>query len=204
MNSNKTKILLASQNQGKLEELRQLLQEYPLEVVSLEEYPDISETIEDGKTFKENAVKKALEKVKETGLVTIADDSGLEVDILGNRPGVYSARFAGEPKSDKRNNEKLMSLLKEVPLAERRARFVSVIAIATPKGQVYTAEGTCEGFILFRERGTGGFGYDPLFYVPDLEKTFAELTLEEKNKVSHRGKALRKAVIILNELFSGA
>lgn len=199
-----TKLLLASKNQGKLEELKVLLQEYPLEVISLEEYPELPETIEDGKTFEENAIKKAWEKAKQTGLLTIADDSGLEVEALGNKPGVYSARFAGEPKSDKRNNQKLLSLLKGIPLEERKARFVSVIAIATPEKKIYTVEGTCEGRILFEEKGAGGFGYDPLFYFPDLNKTFAELTLSEKNKVSHRGKALRKATQILGDLFNRA
>ncbi|WP_066639180.1 XTP/dITP diphosphatase [Desulfolucanica intricata] len=195
-------LVLATRNQGKVRELRELLQDLGVEVISLEEYKDFPEIEEDGTTFKENAIKKARETAGFTGLISLADDSGLEVDYLGGEPGVHSARFAGEPKDDKANNEKLLKLMEGVPLTRRTARFRCVVAICGPKGEVHTAEGTCEGIIGTDLRGEQGFGYDPLFYLPDYEKTFAELDLSIKNKISHRGRALLKAKDIITKMLS--
>lgn len=193
------KLVLASGNKGKLNEFNTLLAPLNITVQSLADYPDMPETIEDGETFSENAIKKAREAAAFTGLPALADDSGLEVDYLNGQPGVYSARFAGEPKDDAANNRKLLELLKDVTREQRTARFRCVIAFCTPDGKVDTSDGTCEGYILEEEKGSGGFGYDPLFYVPKYSKTFAELEMAEKNKISHRGKALQGIVNILAE-----
>lgn len=194
------KILLATQNQGKVKELRKLLGDLPFSILSLADFPEIGEIEENGETFAENASIKARTAAKVTGLLSLADDSGLEVDALNGAPGVHSARFSGEPKDDARNNVKLLGLLEAVPQTQRQARFKSVIAIVTPQGQEYLTEGVCEGVIALEPRGEDGFGYDPLFYLPEYGKTFAELGLEEKNKISHRGKALRKAIDVLKML----
>ncbi|MGQ9513426.1 XTP/dITP diphosphatase [Thermodesulfitimonas sp.] len=191
------RIVVATTNQGKLREIEEILAPLGLSVISLAAYPGFPEIEEDGATFEENAVKKARLTAAFTGETALADDSGLEVDYLGGAPGVRSARFAGEPKNDAANNAKLLRLLAGVPWEKRTARFRCVIAVATPEGQVATAEGTCEGFILAEPRGTGGFGYDPLFYFPEYGKTFAELSPEEKNRVSHRARALAKVEELL-------
>lgn len=195
-------ILLATTNQGKVQELVKLLEDIKCEVKSLKDFPEIGEIEENGDSFAENALIKAGTAARLTGLLALADDSGLEVDALDGDPGVYSARFAGEAKDDKRNNEKLLRLLKDIPEERRGARFKSVIAIASPEGKEYLTEGVCEGRIGFAPQGEGGFGYDPLFIVLQYDKTFAELTLAEKNQISHRGKALRAAVGILKDLLS--
>ncbi len=196
-------LLMASRNKGKLLELTRLLDEIPVDILTLGAFPELPETTEDGQTFFENAAKKAQEAARGSGILTIADDSGLEVDALGGLPGIHSARFAGEPADDTRNNKKLLKLLHDVPPEKRTARFVCVIAVATPGGEVYSAQGQCDGVILEEPRGCGGFGYDPLFYIPRLQKTFAELTVEEKNPLSHRGKALQEAVAIIRRLITG-
>lgn len=198
-----TKIVLATQNQGKVRELKRLLEDMPAELLSLTDFPELAEVVEDGLTFAENAIKKAREISSATGLVAMADDSGLEVDFLGGAPGVHSARFAGPQKSDADNNRKLLTMLNNVPQEQRTARFRCVIAVAVPGGEVETAEGTCSGIIGFEPKGSDGFGYDPLFYVPEFDRTFAELGLDIKNKISHRGKALVKARDILEVLFQG-
>lgn len=204
MSSKENKLLMATRNKGKAAELLELLSDLPVEIMTLSDFPDLEEAEETGQTFRENAIEKALQAAEYTGLISLADDSGLEVEILDGQPGVYSARFAGEPKDDDRNNQKLLSLLQNVPLARRRARFVSVIAITVPgekgEAQIFSTEGSVEGIILNELRGTGGFGYDPLFYIPSLGKTFAELSIEEKNLISHRGQALRQAALILRPL----
>ncbi len=195
-----TKIMLATQNLGKVGELKRLLEEIPVEVLSLADFPELPEVVEDGSTFAENAIKKAQQISEATGLLTMADDSGLEVDFLGGAPGVHSARFAGPQKSDADNNNKLLDLLSEVPREKRTARFRCVIALAAPGGKPAATDGTCEGIIGFEPKGAGGFGYDPLFYVPEFERTFAELSMDIKNKISHRGKALIKARDMLKEM----
>lgn len=191
------KIVLATGNQGKIKELKAILSDLDVDVLSLQDFPEIEEIIEDGLTFKDNAVKKAKAVTEAVGLIAVADDSGLEVDCLAGAPGIYSARFAGEGKSDLENNLKLLSLLKDVPDEKRTARFRCVIAVSTPCGELHTAEGACEGIIGRELKGTKGFGYDPLFFLPEYNQTFAELDPGVKNKISHRGRALAKAKIIL-------
>ena len=194
------KIILATQNQGKLRELQDLLADETIEVLSLNDIEDWEDVEENGETFAENAALKAREAVKKTGLIALADDSGLEVDALNGAPGVYSARFAGEPKNDERNNDKLLQLLEIVPEDKRQARFRCALVVATPGGEEYLTEGTVEGQILTERRGSAGFGYDPLFFVPEYARTMAELTLAEKNKLSHRAQAFRQAIPILQGL----
>jgi XTP/dITP diphosphohydrolase len=193
------KLVLATRNPGKVRELSQLLSPLGYEVLSLEHFPGVPEVVEDGATFKDNAVKKATAVARHTGQLALADDSGLEVDYLGGAPGVRSARFAGEGHDDRANNEKLLRLLAGVPPEKRTARFRCVVAVATPEGKVLTTEGTCEGIIAEEPRGEGGFGYDPLFYVPSCGKTFAELDPEVKNRISHRGRALA----LMREILAG-
>ena len=195
-------LVLASGNKGKLAEFQRLLEGLDVQIHSMKEYPEIGEIVEDGSTFAENALIKARAVCKATGKPAMADDSGLAVDALNGAPGTYSARFAGEQRSDADNNAKVLQLLEGVEDSKRTARFFCVIAIVLPDGREYTVEGTCEGTILHALQGEGGFGYDPLFYVESLDKTFAELTMEEKNHISHRGHANRKAVEIIRGLKS--
>ncbi|AFQ46056.1 XTP/dITP diphosphatase [Desulfosporosinus meridiei] len=194
------KIILATQNKGKIRELQELLGDADIEVLSLKDIEDWEDVEEDGITFADNAALKAKAAVKKTGLIALADDSGLEVDALAGSPGVYSARFAGEPKDDERNNDKLLQELKEVADSQRQARFRCALVIATPDGKEFLTEGTVEGQILTERRGRDGFGYDPLFFVPEYQRTMAELTLSEKNRLSHRAQAFRKAIPILQTL----
>lgn len=184
------RLVLATNNQGKVDELQELLKPHGFEVVSLASYPNLPEVEENGTTFEENAIKKAKEIAAATGELTMADDSGLEVDYLDGAPGVHSARFAGEHGNNEANNQKLLELLNGVPQEKRTARFRCVVAVATADGDVKTAEGFCEGIIIDEPRGKRGFGYDPLFYYPQEGKTFAELDRNIKNQISHRGKAL--------------
>ncbi len=194
------KLLLATTNRGKLLEYCQLLKGLPFELVSpADEGIDIA-VDEKKKTFEENARLKAVTYSRLSGLVTLADDSGLEVDALGGGPGIISARFAGEQASDKDRIEHLLARLKDVPWEKRTARFRCVIAIATPEGETELCDGECQGLVGFEPKGENGFGYDPVFYLPEFGKTIAGLPLETKNQVSHRGKAARKACIILARL----
>jgi XTP/dITP diphosphohydrolase len=185
-------LVFATRNRGKLVELRQLLP--GIEVRSLDDIT-VPEVVEDADTFEGNAAKKAREVSAATGLPALADDSGLEVDALGGAPGVYSARYAGEPHDDARNNAKLLAALAGIPADRRTARFRSVLALADVTGalgsEVITESGACEGVILEAPRGTGGFGYDPLFYSPELGMTFAEAGVGPKNDLSHRARAMR-------------
>ncbi|MGF7186481.1 XTP/dITP diphosphohydrolase [Desulfitispora alkaliphila] len=199
------KLIAATNNKGKLKELRGLLTVLDAEVSALSEYPQIGEIVEDGNTFIENAKIKATTVGRSTGIITIADDSGLQVDALGGNPGIFSARYAGQHGDDQANNERLLKELSHVPNQERTARFVCAIAIYVPAyndraEQIYTVEGTCEGIIARERKGDQGFGYDPLFFLPELNKTMAELSQSEKSKISHRGKAMRNAVQILEGL----
>lgn len=195
-------VLLATANQGKVRELEEMLIGEDIKVLSLSDFPDYRDIEETGRTFAENALIKARAAFSLAKMVTLADDSGLEVEALNGAPGVFSARFAGEPKDDERNIEKLLSELKGIPQEERTARFRCCLAIVSPKGQEVLTEGEVEGRILPTRKGTGGFGYDPVFYLPQLKKTMAELTLEEKNKLSHRAQAFRKAVPILKDILT--
>ncbi|QEK12955.1 XTP/dITP diphosphatase [Crassaminicella thermophila] len=195
------KVVIASKNKHKLEEIKEILKGFPLEIKSMDEVGlEHLEIVEDGETFEENSMKKAVAVMKETGNIAIADDSGLEVKAIGNKPGVYSARFSGENATDEKNNKKLLDMLKDIPMEKRNARFVSVISVAFPDGRKIHVRGECEGFIGFEKRGESGFGYDPLFIVPKYNKTFAELGAEIKNKISHRAKALEKLKEKLGEV----
>jgi len=187
-------IVLATRNKKKIEEIKRITVDLPVTVLSLDNFPDCPETIEDRDTFEGNAVKKAVEVVTCTGTVALADDSGLEVDALGGAPGVYSARYAGGSGggNDVRNYEKLLAELKNVPDEKRGARFVCCMALAFPDGTVETFLGYAEGVICREPRGKTGFGYDPVFIPKGYENTFAEMSGEEKDKLSHRGKALEK------------
>lgn len=181
-------IVLATRNAHKIIEFREILKDFKIELKSLDDFGPIPEAIEDGTTFDENAYKKAIHTAKILGIPAIADDSGLAVDALDGRPGVYSARYAGEKATDGDNCTKLLEELDGKK--NRKAHFHCVVSIAVPSGPALTYEGSCEGVILEEKRGESGFGYDPLFYFEDYGKTFAELSMTEKNKVSHRGKAL--------------
>ncbi|NBJ16754.1 MAG: XTP/dITP diphosphatase [Dehalobacter sp. 4CP] len=190
-------VLLATMNKGKVMELEGLLKDEKIEILSLSDLPDYQEVEESGSTFVENAFIKARAACAAGKMITLADDSGLEVDALAGAPGVFSARYAGEPKNDERNIEKLLTDLEGVPEENRTARFRCALAIVCPDGQEYLTEGSVEGRILTVRIGTGGFGYDPVFYLPDLQKTMAELSLDEKNCLSHRARAFAKAVPLL-------
>ncbi len=188
-------LLLATTNPGKLVEVEAILKDLPLQVVSLTSLSTWPEILEDGKSFEENARKKARTLADLSDYVTLADDSGLEVRYLGGAPGVYSARYGGEEGNDNKNNELLLRKLDGVPEEKREARFVCVIALCVPRalgGKDWLFRGECEGRIAFAPKGERGFGYDPLFVYPPMGLTFAELDPETKNQVSHRGKALRK------------
>ncbi|UTR11295.1 XTP/dITP diphosphatase [Evansella sp. LMS18] len=184
-------IFIATKNKGKVREFELFFQKKGIEVKSLLDLEEDIDVLEDGQTFEENAVKKAEVIGKRIGSPVLADDSGLEVDALEGRPGIYSARFAGPEKSDEKNNEKLLQELKGLPAEKRTARFVCVLAVYVPGGNTSTYRGTCEGIIAEEPRGSNGFGYDPLFYLPSLDKTMAELDKSEKNELSHRANALK-------------
>jgi len=194
------KLLLGTNNQAKVREYWSLLQNIPFEMVTLIEQGITTVVNEVGESLEENASLKATILTKESQLLTLADDSGLEVDALGGEPGRLSARYAGEGASDRDRINYLLTRLKDVPWPERSARFRCVIAVATPGGVVEICSGECRGFITFEPRGKEGFGYDPIFYLPELDKTMAELPLRIKNQVSHRGQAARKARSVLERL----
>ncbi len=194
------KLLLATNNKAKLREYRSLLKALPFELVTLSERGITRVVREVGGSLEENAELKALSLAAESQLVALADDSGLEVDVLGGEPGPLSARYAGEGASDKERIDYLMARLTGVPWDKRSACFRCVIAIATPEGRVELCSGECWGLITFEPRGEEGFGYDPIFYLPRLNKTMAELSLEVKNSVSHRGEAARKVPSVLARL----
>lgn len=191
-------IVLATRNKGKIREFTRLLA--GRQVRSCATYTGCPEPEEIGETFTENAIIKARAVADFTGAVTLADDSGLEVDALGGAPGVYSARFAGPDATDEQNRLKLLDHLKAVMDADRTARFRCIIAIATPDGEIQTADGVCEGRIGWQEKGNKGFGYDPLFIPDGFSQTFAELGTEIKNGISHRAMALEGTLAILNRL----
>jgi len=195
----KLKIVLATRNRDKIREIRQVLAGLEIEILKLDQFPEIPEVEEDGQTIEQNALKKAKTVSDATRLLALADDTGLEVDYLDGQPGVYSSRFAGEAATYDDNCNKLLELMKGVPESQRTARFRCIIAI-TGFDIEQTVEGVCEGFITNEKRGSQGFGYDPVFYVPDYNQTFAEMSLDLKNKISHRGLALEKARKFLQEI----
>ena len=192
------KLLVATGNKGKLVEIREILK--GTEVLGLKDVGIDVDVEETGKTFAENAFIKAFEISKLSGLPVLADDSGLEVDVLGGEPGVYSARYAGENTTDEKNVLKLLSKLKDIPLEERCARFACAMCIIFPDGKKIESFGvSCPGIIIDEPRGENGFGYDPVFYAPEYNKTFSEMSMEEKNKVSHR----KAALLALSEKIKG-
>jgi len=193
----KQKVIFATGNENKMVEIRAILKDVRMEILSLKDAGIAIEVVEDGETFEENAIKKAVEIAKVTGGLVLADDSGLEIDYLNKEPGVHSALYAGRDTSYKIKNQLLLDRLEGVPDEKRTARFVCVIAAAFPDGTVEICRATSEGRISIRATGEGGFGYDPIFYLPELGCTTAELTPDKKNELSHRGKALRKMKKIL-------
>ena len=196
------KLLIATNNKGKVKELQDLLKDTGIELVIPSQIHLELDVPEDGQTYAENATKKAVAFAKASGLVSLADDSGLEVDALDGAPGLYSARYSPKPNaSDKDRRLYLLQNLKDKP-RPWTARFHATIAIVTPNNQLQVTEGFCEGEIIPEERGTGGFGYDPIFLLPELGKTMAELSMDEKNRLSHRARAVMKAKPVLRKLFT--
>ena len=183
-------ILIATRNRGKLREVQDILAGLPVILATLDQFPDLPDAVEDADTFAGNSERKAMHYTRLTGLWTLADDSGLEVDALGGAPGVYSARYSGRQGDDAANNEKLIAQLAGVPPEQRTARFRCTVALAGPEGILAAASGTFEGIIVDDPRGANGFGYDPHFLVPELGMTAAQLPPEQKNRISHRAKAL--------------
>lgn len=194
-------LLIATGNRGKIRELKKLLENEPLGLKTLNDFQGIHEVVETGGTFAENALLKAKGYARQTNCWALADDSGLEVEALGNAPGVFSARYAGAGSGDEENLAKLLKELEKIPNAERSARFVCVIAIADDRGEVrFVAEGVCPGTIAPEPRGAGGFGYDPVFVPENYKQTFAELPNSVKQKISHRAEALRKTIGFFEEI----
>lgn len=185
------KIIFATGNENKMKEIRQIMEDLPVEILSLKQAGITADIVEDGTTFEENALIKAKAIAEITNEIVLADDSGLEIDALNKEPGIYSARYMGEDTSYRIKNQNLIERLEGVAEEKRTARFVCAIAAAFPEGEVLTTIGTIEGRIAHEEKGENGFGYDPIFYVPEFGCTTAELPEEEKNRISHRGNALR-------------
>ena len=193
-------LLFGTTNRGKLDEVQSYLKRLPLKTLALSSLGTWPAVVEDGATYEDNALKKARTLAEYSGYLTLADDSGLEVDTLNGAPGIYSARYCGEEGNDEKNNEKLLEELKRVAEEKRSARFVCVLALCAPKshgGKEWTVRESCEGRIAFSPKGYNGFGYDPIFFYPQLGKTFGEIDRETKTTVSHRGKALKKLTQLL-------
>lgn len=193
------KLIFATGNENKMKEIRMILADCGYEILSMKEAGIQADIVEDGKTFEENAIIKAEAIRKMTNCLVLADDSGLEVDYLDKAPGIYSARFMGEDTSYRIKNKAIIDKLAGVPDEKRTARFVCAIAAAFPDGKTITRRGTIEGIIAYEERGENGFGYDPIFFLPEYGKSTAELSPEEKNTISHRGNALRLIKEVINE-----
>ena len=192
-------LVVATRNKKKLGEIKEILKDLDLDLISLDTYPNAPKVIENGKTFQENAVKKALKLARFTGKLCLGEDSGLGVQALNGAPGIYSARFSGVNKSDLKNNQKLLKLLDGLPLAKRKAHYYCAVALADKTGLIGVVEGSCSGRIAFEEKGKAGFGYDPLFYIPKYKKTFAQLGEKIKHKMSHRYFGLKKARRIIEK-----
>ena len=186
------RLIFATGNEHKMVEIREILGELPVEILSMKDVGIKADIVENGSTFEENALIKAKEVCKLAGEMVLADDSGLEIDYLNGEPGIYSARYMGEDTSYRMKNQNLIDRLEGVPEEKRTARFVCAIAAAFPDGRSFVVRGTIEGIIGYEERGTNGFGYDPIFYLPERGVSTAEIPPEEKNSISHRGNALRK------------
>ena len=195
-------LVVATQNKGKVREIRKALSGLGLKILALGDFSGLPKMEEDGRSFAENALKKARFYSRLLGRLTIADDSGLEVAALNGAPGIYSARYVEERASDRANIQKLLGEMEGVPAWKREAKFRCYVAVAAPGGKETIVEGTCSGRIGFREVGRRGFGYDPVFILPRCGKTMAQLSLEEKNRISHRGKALRKLKKVMREFLT--
>jgi XTP/dITP diphosphohydrolase len=189
---NKMELIVATTNKGKLREITELLEGLDLKITSLANYPNAPRIVEDGKTFTQNAIKKAATIALYTKKLTLGEDSGLEVKALGNQPGIYSARFSGKDATDQKNNLKLLRSLSGIPLKRRQARYRCSAALIDGEGIVDVVDGRCGGLIALHVKGTNGFGYDPLFFLPRYNKTFGELDPAVKAKISHRARALKK------------
>lgn len=197
-------VIIATKNPGKAMEFEHIFSSRGIKVRTLLDFPEIPDVDETGSTFEENAILKAEAVAQALGKMVIGDDSGLIVDALEGRPGIYSARYAGEPKNDENNTDKVLSELKGLPEEKRSARFYCALAVAIPGQETRTVSGTCEGRILEERRGSNGFGYDPVFYVPEKGLAMAELSSDEKNKISHRANALKKLDVDLDSILERA
>lgn len=197
-------VIIATKNPGKAREFEHIFASRGIEVKTLLDFPEIPEVEETGTTFEENAILKAEAVSRALNRMVIGDDSGLMIDALEGRPGIYSARYAGEQKNDQNNTNKVLSELENVPEEKRTARFYCALAVAVPGQKPITVSGTCEGRILEEQRGTNGFGYDPVFYVPEKGLAMAELSSDEKNKISHRANALKKLDAVLDSILESA
>jgi len=198
-----TQLVVATRNKKKLFEIKEILKGLDVELLSLGSYKNVPHVLENGRSFQENAVKKAIKLARFTGKLCLGEDSGLCVDALGGAPGIYSARFSGKDKSDLKNNLKLLEMLKGLPLSERKAHYSCAVALADKKGLVGVVEGSCSGLIAFEAKGSAGFGYDPLFYIPKYKKTFAQLGEKIKHTMSHRYHALKKARPLIIKYIAG-
>ena len=197
-------VIIATRNPGKLREIEAILSPFSLKILSLKDFPGIPEVLEDGATFAENAGKKAKTIARLTGRLGIADDSGLAVEALKGRPGVFSSRYAGENATDQERCQKLLEEMAEIPPGQREAAFLCVIAVALPDGKMQMVQGECRGSIALAPRGKQGFGYDPIFFIPEFAKTMAELEPEVKNRISHRARALEQLKLILPKFVSSS
>ena len=190
-------ILIATNNLGKVKEIKDILDGHQIKILTMKDFPHLPKIEEDGKTYQENAFKKARKISEYTGKICLADDSGLEIDYLKGKPGIYSSRWGN---SDEERINKVLKLLENVSINKRNAKFVCVAVLVFPDGKTYMVKEECKGVIGFQPKGEHGFGYDPIFLVPEYEKTFAELGGKIKNQISHRGKAMRRMMEIINEL----
>jgi len=190
-------ILIATNNLGKVKEIKDILDSPEIKIITMKDFPHLPKIEEDGKTYQENAFKKASKISEYTGKICLADDSGLEIDYLKGKPGIYSSRWGN---SDEERINKVLNLLENVPINKRNAKFVCVVVLVFPDGKIYMVKEECKGSITFSPKGEYGFGYDPIFLVPGYNKTFAELGDKIKNQISHRGKAMRRMINIINEL----
>lgn len=195
----KKKLLIATKNEHKIKELHEIIDSPEIELMTCNDFPDYPDIEETGNTFEENALIKARSMAELTGMITAADDSGLEIDFLGGLPGVISARFAGPGAGFSERNKKVLGLLENVPYEKRTARFVCVAALAWPSGKYELFKGVCEGMINFVPSGENGFGYDPIFFIPSMNCTMAELSSDVKNSISHRGLAFEKLIKFFND-----
>jgi XTP/dITP diphosphohydrolase len=190
-------ILIATNNLGKVKEIKDILDSPKIKILSMKDFPHLPKIEEDGRTYQENAFKKARKISEHTGKICLADDSGLEIDYLKGKPGIYSSRWGN---SDEERINKVLKLLENVPINKRNAKFICAAILVFPDGKIYMVKEECKGSIEFKPKGEHGFGYDPIFLVPEYEKTFAELGDKIKNQISHRGKAMKRMINIINEL----